>query len=97
MTSNPPDMKIRISTALRQRIEKAAKANNRTMNGEIVARLEKSFETEDVASDARSKTALKRLMMIGTPGAEQLEGHEKRIAELEIRVAALEGRTRGNG
>jgi len=37
-------MKIRISAALRQRIEEAAKRNNRTMNGEIVARLEKSFE-----------------------------------------------------
>lgn len=37
-------MKIRISADLRQRIEEAAKRNNRTMNGEIVARLEKSFE-----------------------------------------------------
>jgi hypothetical protein len=44
MTTNPPDMKVRISAALRQRIEDAAKRNNRTMNGEIVARLEKSFE-----------------------------------------------------
>lgn len=42
-----PDMKLRISVELRQKIEEAAKRNGRTMNGEINVRLEASFATED--------------------------------------------------
>lgn len=55
MTTNPPDMKIRISANLRQQIEDAAKRNNRTMNGEIVARLEKSFEPTRLELSALSE------------------------------------------
>ena len=39
----PPDMKIRLSPELRRQVEEAARANNRTMNSEIVSRLEASF------------------------------------------------------
>lgn len=38
-----PQMKIRLSQALKSLIEQAAKSNNRTMNAEIVNRLEGSF------------------------------------------------------
>jgi Arc-like DNA binding domain len=38
---------VRFSEALRRRIEKAAKARNRSMNAEIVERLEASFRNED--------------------------------------------------
>jgi hypothetical protein len=46
MTKSAPDMKLRISPALRQRIEDAARTNNRTMNSEIISRLEFSFAVE---------------------------------------------------
>jgi hypothetical protein len=46
----PPDMKIRLSADLRQRIETAARNNNRTMNAEIGARLEQSFRKEGRAT-----------------------------------------------
>ncbi len=42
-----PDMKVRLSADLRQKIERAAQANNRTMNAEIVQRLERSFWDEN--------------------------------------------------
>jgi hypothetical protein len=43
MTTIAPDMKLRISAELRQKIEEAAKRNGRTLNGEINLRLEASF------------------------------------------------------
>jgi hypothetical protein len=43
---NPPDMKVRLSADLRQKIEFSARDNNRTMNAEIGARLEQSFRKE---------------------------------------------------
>jgi Arc-like DNA binding domain len=46
MLRNVPDMKVRLSADLRQKIERAAERNNRTMNSEIVARLEQSFREE---------------------------------------------------
>lgn len=57
MTAIPPDMKIRISAGLRRQIEDAAKRNNRTMNGEIIARLEKSFEPKSGREARDSVTA----------------------------------------
>ena len=38
-----PQMKIRLSPDLKARIDEAAKANNRTLNAEITARLEITF------------------------------------------------------
>ena len=39
-----PQFKLRLTTPLKQGIEKAAAENNRSMNAEIVSRLEASFE-----------------------------------------------------
>lgn len=39
-------VKLRISPKLRDLIAESAKAHNRSMNADIVARLEKSFETD---------------------------------------------------
>lgn len=38
-----PQMKIRLSATLKELIEQSAKENNRTMNAEIVSRLEATF------------------------------------------------------
>lgn len=43
MTTSPPDMKVRLSAELRKQVEEAARTNNRTLNSEIVSRLERSF------------------------------------------------------
>ena len=43
---------------MRDRINAAAKVNNRSMNSEIVARLEASFEESDLAPDARTLESL---------------------------------------
>lgn len=39
--------RLRIPDTLKERIEAAAAANNRSMTAEIVSRLERSFEMED--------------------------------------------------
>ena len=55
-------MKVRLSANLRQKIETAARDNNRTMNAEIVARLEQSFREEGRAvSPLQSPSVEKRL------------------------------------
>jgi len=43
MEKTPPDMKVRLSADLRRKIADAAQDNNRTLNSEIVFRLEASF------------------------------------------------------
>ena len=65
MAEIPPDMKLRISIDLRQKIEEAAKRNGRTMNGEITLRLETSFAAADpieakVKSHDRELTRLRK-------------------------------------
>src|SRR5262249_48315860 len=43
-------LKLRFLEALRRRLERAAKANDQSMNAEIVSRLEQSFWKEDDAN-----------------------------------------------
>jgi hypothetical protein len=43
----PPHLRVRIHPKLITRLEKAREANGNTLTGEIVSRLEASFETED--------------------------------------------------
>jgi Arc-like DNA binding domain len=76
MIQNPPDMKLRISADLRQKIEVSAKENNRTLNSEIVARLEKSYQPTNL-----------RIFKNGDPNSPK--GVEKRVAQLEVHVAKL--------
>ncbi|MFG1276531.1 Arc family DNA-binding protein [Xanthobacter autotrophicus] len=44
MTREDPQMKLRLPPDLKQRISEAAVANNRSLNAEIVGRLEWSFD-----------------------------------------------------
>lgn len=84
MNQTAPDMKLRISVSLRQRIEEAAKRNNRTMNGEITARLEQSFQVEEVQS---GMDATRRILQWGLP--DEMTNAD-RILELETRLVRLE-------
>lgn len=47
-------MKVRLSAELRRQVEEAARTNNRTLNAEIVSRLEMSFaKPPDVPMEQR--------------------------------------------
>ena len=78
MSQNPPDMKLRISAELRRKIEISAKENNRTLNSEIIERLEQSYRRPNLRFFKKGDSA--------SPLAV-----EKRIAKLEEQVAKLLG------
>ncbi|KAB1081921.1 Arc family DNA-binding protein [Methylobacterium soli] len=59
MTRADPQMKIRLPDDLRDRIAELAKANGRSMNAEIVARLQSSVDGE--GSEMISKAEAERL------------------------------------
>ena len=46
MSREDPQFKLRMTEDLKAKVEEAAKANNRSMNAEIVARLEGTFPTK---------------------------------------------------
>lgn len=88
-------MKIRLPLALKEHIEAAARDSNRSLNGEIVYRLETSFgfRAPDAqpsrramkgASDARSKEAAKRLLDIGMPGADEDKAENQGVDKLTL-------------
>lgn len=52
MSREDPQMKLRLPEALRERISASSASNKRSMNAEIVARLEGSFKMEDEAHDS---------------------------------------------
>lgn len=58
MDKTPPDMKVRLSADLRRQVEDAAKQNNRTLNSEIVFRLETSFQRPPAIPEAIRLTAI---------------------------------------
>lgn len=69
-------MKVRLSASLRQKIEQAAKANNRTLNAEIAVRLEQSFAPKrEWLSKAKESSIIQM---------------EKRLIDIEARLQALE-------
>ncbi len=47
MARTDPQFKLRLSSELKAQIEAAAKSNNRSMNAEIIFRMEQSFEADD--------------------------------------------------
>lgn len=47
MSRQDPQFKLRMTEELRDQIAEAAKASNRSMNAEIIARLEQSFAIAD--------------------------------------------------
>lgn len=74
----------RFPDGMRERIEAAAEANKRPMNSEIIARLEWSFQEE-----AKSGNGLAFLKTLKATGRRTLEEH---VADLEVRIKALESK-----
>ncbi|MBB4633788.1 Arc family DNA-binding protein [Sphingosinicella soli] len=76
MEKTPPDMKVRLSADLRRKIVDAAQENNRTLNSEIVFRLEASFRD----GAGQSATAVDQ--------ASELEALRTQVRALESRIPA---------
>ena len=72
MKTTLPDFKVRLPQSLKDQIEEAARQTNRSMNGEIVHRLEMSFATatpleEEIRRLAKQVDALQRRVDNGMP------------------------------
>ena len=89
MIKTAPDMKVRLSAELREKIEISATKNNRTMNAEIAARLEGSYRDEGRIAPATHDQE-ERLSAIERALISII--WDKRFNELDERLAALEVR-----
>ena len=62
--SDTVHLKLRFSEKLRLRIEVAADRNQRSMNSEIVHRLEQSFEKDDRMADIKATAMATATLMV---------------------------------
>ena len=62
--SDPVKLNLRFTEALRSRLEKHATKNNRSLNEEIIRRIEESFKRDDF-TDALEKLSEKMTVKIG--------------------------------
>jgi hypothetical protein len=53
---------VRMPNGMRDRLKEEAKANNRTMNAEIVARLSRSFQDDSIVTSTQDNTVLLRTL-----------------------------------
>jgi plasmid stability protein len=78
-----PPFGLRLPPGLKRKVEEAARRNGRSLNAEITSRLEQTLLAE---GDTASDNAAKKLVRMGIEG----DPLEKRLTELEGRVAKLE-------
>jgi hypothetical protein len=77
--SDTVQLKLRFPEKLRQRIESAADRNQRSLNAEIVQRLEHSFQRDDQAAqalklaEAAATAAIDKLVIVSGGKAVQLQ------------------------
>ena len=76
---------LRLPDGIRDRIAEAAKANNRTMNAELVARILQSLETE-----ARLSTTHGEAVMVTNAVMEQVAVRAAKRAVAELRTEGLD-------
>jgi hypothetical protein len=102
MTRDDPPVRIRLGQDLKDRIQEAAKNNRRSMNAEINARLEQSFEglAPDTASplSAPEKSWIKAAKRTAAAAsaddrlsALEAEVQELRLGLLDLRQASQDG------
>ncbi len=75
--SEDAQLKIRLPLALKEVIEAAARAENRSMNGEIIAKLEAAYGVPTSSADGVVRRAMK------TPGDAWMTDLEQRVKALE--------------
>jgi hypothetical protein len=83
MTRADTQLKFRIPPDLKPRLEQAARTNKRSINMEVIARLEQSFKTE--GHRVRSESGSANL-------AGKISGFETRLTDVEKELAALQRR-----
>lgn len=77
MARNDPQMNLRVPVELKEKIEKAAFDNNRTITAEAISRLEQSFEQHD-------QQQINLLLM-----TEVYREQQRKIDELHIMIQKL--------
>jgi len=70
MARNDPELRLRLPEGLKAEIEEHAKKNQRSLNAEVVARLQESVAWQDYDIEDMAK---------------QLEEHESRLDKIERR------------
>ena len=75
---------LRLPDRMRDQIANAAKANNRSMNAEVVSRLQNSFEKSETRTSGGSPDAVAQML---DKRLKKLEGIlDKRLAAIERKV-----------
>jgi DNA-directed RNA polymerase specialized sigma subunit len=57
-------LKLRFDEKLRRKLERAAERNDRSMNAEIVHRLERSLQDEEILTEIRNELAAMKKAMV---------------------------------
>src|SRR5215475_9719949 len=89
---NAAHLRVRMAAALLRKLDQAARKNNRSMNAELVARIEQSFQSDEV--NVLTEANVRKMLA---------ESHAKYRAELDrleaiIRVGVREKQTtKGEG
>jgi len=82
---------VRLPDGMRDQIAEAAKSNNRTMNAEVVSRLQKSFEAEQ----RQLLSEIRRMRPDGTSFIDEealVELLDKRLSNIEDKLSDFEER-----
>lgn len=98
--SEIPPFGLRLQPDLKRQLEERAKAGARSLNAEIVARLEFTLETEvlvqetgfDVGHGFGSSEWIAAIRKLWTAKPAKQKSLEQRVAELEDRIAVIERR-----
>ena len=80
---------VRLPDGMRDQLKAAAKKGNRTMNGEIVARLEFSFAAAAVVQDTGFDVGIAHDTAEFRAAVQRSKTLEQRVEELETAVATL--------
>lgn len=75
MSRQDPQFKLRMTEELRDQIAEAAKASNRSMNAEIIARLDASFEPAASKAAAGSEVDVLHTILLSTNGLLHVSAH----------------------
>lgn len=93
-----PQYKLRLPVDLKEKIKKASEYNHRSMNAEIVARLEESFRSEAIDNDWQSPVSTDDDYLLGDAKQilSELDGVMERYRRLQEVRAGLERRMKEN-
>lgn len=82
MSREDPQLRIRLPIELKEKIEASSKENNRSMNAEIVHRLEASLSKEDLNLDGLESDDLKEVVKVQAGLLEKYQEAFKRSTDV---------------